>query len=98
MECHSRRSLIPFQTLSQSKNTVSRASPGFQGTKEALEDVRDFYKRTTGGHIRICLRGTSFQQEGQENGEKVDLVNFVILAMHSIFVRVGNIIPNKALT
>ena len=87
MECYPRRGVFPIEALSQGKDAVSRACPGLQGTKEALEDMRNFYKRTSRGHIRIRLRGASLYQKKQKNGEKVELIHFVI---HSIPMALTN--------
>lgn len=87
MECYPRRGVIPFETLSQGKDAVSRACPGFQGTEEALEDMRNFYKWTFGGHIRIRLRGASLHQEEQKTGEKVELVSTNGFDKYMLFFR-----------
>lgn len=69
MECYTRRGVIPFEALSQGQDAVSRACPGLQRAEEALENMRNVYKRASGGHIRISLCGTSLHQQEQKNGE-----------------------------
>lgn len=73
MECYPRRGVIPFEALSQGQDTVSRACPGLQGAEEALENMRNLYKRASGGYIRISLRGASLHQKEQKNGKGEEL-------------------------
>lgn len=79
MECYPRRGVIPFETLSQGQDAVSRACFGLQGTEEALENMRNLYKRASWGYLRISLRGASLHQKEQKNGVRtVNVMNFLI--------------------
>ena len=78
MECYPRRGVIPFEALSQGQDAVSRACPGLQGAEEALENMRNVYKRASGRHIRIRLRGAPLHQQEQKDGENVKQINFLL--------------------